>query len=537
MKQYVKRFLVTFIGMIALFTVVPHVAHAHAILDSSSPGASSVISSTPNEISLRFNENIEEKLASIQLYGSDEKEIQIGKATRDPADSAHVTAQIGAQGISLEEGVYVVVWRVVSADGHPASGAFPFEIGEKSSGTGLQLLAGVLEGVSTESILETPLAAVRYLTYLSVIFLLGFVIFSWVKSPVGNHQLLLAKLSVVGVGLGSLFMLLLQGPYVAGKSWAAITESQLFVDVLGTRAGIALLTRIFITIVWGLLVVFFAQRASGWWKNVAFMCTVGTIATFSLSGHASAGTFPAVFVVVDSLHLLGIAAWVGGLLVMALGSYNPDDSVHRFSRVASWAMPLTIATGVVQGFHLMGGISDIASHTFGKLLLAKTFFVVIVVLIGFRARKLLRSPSASFFRIVRWEALVVCLVIALTSVMVGKTPSTAVGSAGKTFTATQLQGDVLASIEVLPTTVGTMAVHVILSPPGGALSPVKSVSTQFALASKKISGLPVNMLSIGPNHWSGVVQIPYPGTWDLEVRVKPTDTETLLYTAQVEISD
>lgn len=515
---------------------IPQVAHAHAILDSSSPGASSVISSTPNEISLRFNENIEEKLASIRLYGSDEKEIQIGKAKRDPADSSHVTAQIDSQGISLQDGVYVVVWRVVSADGHPATGAFPFEIGKQSSGTGLQLLAGVLEGVNSQSSLETPLSATRYLTYLSVIFLLGFVIFTWSMSTVGAHQLLLAQMSVGGVALGSLFTLLLQGPYVAGKSWGSMTDGQLLIDVLSTRAGIALVSRIVLIFIWAFLMALITKRASQWWKNLAFICAVGTVATFSMSGHASAGTMPAVFIAVDAIHLLGIAAWVGGLLVMALGSFQANDSVKRYSQMATWAMPLTVTTGIVQGVHLMGGISDITTHTFGKLLLAKTLFVVIVVFLGVRARKLLRSTSSSFSRIVRWEALVVCLVIALTSVMVGKTPSTAIGSAGKTFTATQLQGDVLASIEVLPTKVGTMAVHVILSPPGGALSPVKSVSTQFALASKGISGLPVNMLAIGPNHWSGIVQIPYSGTWDLEIRVKPTDTETLLYTAQVEIS-
>jgi hypothetical protein len=45
------------------------------------------------------------------------------------------------------------------------------------------------------------------------------------------------------------------------------------------------------------------------------------------------------------------------------------------------------------------------------------------------------------------------------------------------------------------------------------------------------------MYELGPNHWTGVVSIPYSGNWAFETRVQPTENSTLLYTDSFEVAD
>ncbi len=110
-------------------TFIPGIASAHAILESSSPAPSALLASSPKEIRLDFDEQVESTLGDIRIYDSEQREISIEKTVRSSTDASVVSAEVPA----LKSGVYVVVWRVVSADGHPVSGAFPFEIGTNSS--------------------------------------------------------------------------------------------------------------------------------------------------------------------------------------------------------------------------------------------------------------------------------------------------------------------------------------------------------------------------------------------------------------------
>ena len=106
-----------------------------------------------------------------------------------------------------------------------------------------------------------------------------------------------------------------------------------------------------------------------------------------------------------------------------------------------------------------------------------------------------------------------------------------------TFSATQIQGEIVADFSVLPTRVGASEIHVYLTPPGGSLKPVASVKMSFTLPSRDIPAIPVDLIEIGPNHWSGVMQFPYAGEWSMETRVQPKPNSTLLYTASVRIND
>lgn len=195
-------------GVLALFVVAtPGVASAHAILDSSTPAASTVVSQSPAEIRLDFNEDIEGTLLNIRLFDAEQKEIDVEDAGLLPQDPSIVIASIP----NLADGVYVVVWRVVSADGHPVSGAFPFEVGERSSGTGNDLLTKILSSIDTESPLGNPLAAGRFFAFLSLVALIGTVVFSWGSTLLTTEKARrLIRVSSIGIAVGSVIVLLLQ---------------------------------------------------------------------------------------------------------------------------------------------------------------------------------------------------------------------------------------------------------------------------------------------------------------------------------------
>ena len=520
--------------LLAVMTVSTSPVSAHAVLDSSSPAASTVLEESPSEIRLTFNESVESSLLEIRLFGADENEIQISNAQRGAQNPAIVTAGVP----TLDSGVYVVVWRVMSTDGHPATGAFPFEIGRTTSGTGSDLVAQILSGLDTTSPLKTPLTIARFIAFFAFVALVGALVLAWgtpLMASVRMRQIF--SISVVSLAIGSVGILLLQGAYATGRSWGAVLDPDLLADVLSTRIGVASLVRFAAIVAWGVLFLNLHRATTALWQNTAVIVAAVSVLTFSVSGHASAGSLPAVFVLVDAVHFGAIAVWVGGLLAMFFLRGEPSVDVQRFSRLATRALPVVVLTGVAQAVHLMDGVGDLGSTTYGQLLLAKVVVVVVVVLSGAAARQRIADNSVTPIQsILKFDALLIVIVLALTSVLVGSPPGSTDNPADKIFSSTQIQGDVLADLTVVPARVGASEVHVILTPPGGALAPVVDATVQFSLPSRNIPAIPVAMIELGPNHWTGVVQFPFTGDWEMKVQVEATPGAIVNYTATVEVT-
>jgi copper transport protein len=538
MRRRVIASLVSFVVAIAcLLSLSPSSASAHAILDSSTPSPSSVVAVSPSEIRLDFNEQVEASFGDIRLFDSKQREIDIDKTIRSDVDNSIVSAQLPA----LKDGVYVAVWRVVSADGHPANGAFPFEVGETSSGNSNDLLQKILLGLNKTSDLETPMALMRFVAFLSTMILIG----SATLARQGQHfsvrgLVRLAQYATIGIAIGSVGVLLLQGPIATGRSWGSVFDGAVLSDVITTRLGVAVLLRLLLVVAWGGLLLFATSSSHRRWKLTAVITSVLLVATFSFSGHPSAAPNSLFFIPIDMAHFVSLSMWVGALfaLVVVSRTEHAQEYVQRFSRIATFAMPVAVVTGVIQGLHLVGGISAMTKSDYGRLLIVKTILALIVIGLGTRARRRLHSVEPkSAGKTIRLEALIVILVVACTALLVGKSPVVADSFDDLTFSASLVQANVVGDFSVLPTKVGAAEVHAIMSPPGGAMSPVVNVVVTFALPSRDIPAIPVVMSSVGPNHWVGVVQFPYEGKWQMEIRVSPKKNETLLYKSEVDVVD
>jgi copper resistance protein C len=114
--------------IIFVFTLVLLAAsarlEAHAFLKDAEPGVGSTVQTSPNEVRIRFTENIEPALSSIQVFDKSGKEVDKRDVHLDRSDHALLHLSLP----QLEAGTYKVVWRVVSVDKHVTNGSFTFRI-------------------------------------------------------------------------------------------------------------------------------------------------------------------------------------------------------------------------------------------------------------------------------------------------------------------------------------------------------------------------------------------------------------------------
>ncbi|WP_336047614.1 copper resistance protein CopC [Streptomyces sp. CA2R101] len=117
----------------------------------------------------------------------------------------------------------------------------------------------------------------------------------------------------------------------------------------------------------------------------------GLAATWALAEHASTGLQTAVAMPVDVLHLLAVAAWLGGLAALVVSLYwgPPVErrAVRRFSRIAFGSVLVLVATGVYQSWRQVGSWRALTDTTYGWLLLLKVGLVVVLVGIAWVSRR------------------------------------------------------------------------------------------------------------------------------------------------------
>ncbi len=508
---------------------------AHASLDGSSPVANSVLPSAPGEVSLDFSEAIEESLASIRLFDGSEKEIEIDPTRRLSADPSVVTAGLPP----LAAGVYVVVWRVVSADGHPLRGSYSFEVGDTTVGDTTELVETVVRGLDYDSSLGVPLGIARFLAYLGVLVLVGALVLTWRDAAVRLASVRGVRLLSFGLstlGLGTLGALFLQGAYVTGGDVGDVFDAQLVADVAGTRLGISLLARLALVLVWAVVVLGALRGLAGSsaWRSSAVVAAVGTVVTFPAGGHPSALPVAALHVALGAVHVGALSAWIGSLVATYVLRRDDPGLVARLSRIATWTMPVAVLSGVVLAARLTEGFDGVMSTDFGRLLAAKTGLVVFVVLGAATVRQRMNSARETGAAL-RFETLAALAVLAVTAALTAASP-TAV-SPPPVWTASLVADGVMVDVSVSPARVGSAEVHIIAAPPGGALAPVTDTTATLSLPSRDVAPSPIDLVLVGPNHYVGIVQIPLAGDWTMTIDAIGSKGEKLTWSGEFTVDD
>lgn len=535
-------------------------ASAHASLDSSDPSPSAVLDDAPPEIFLDFSEPVTPQDGAVELVDQTGAVVSIDDARVSPDDPTVVVAS----GVpDLADGLYVVAWRVVSSDGHVAQGAFTFEVGVGGASVDAGALIGdVLSGRSAATGIGLGLDIARFLAYFGVIAALGGLAFLGVLAN-GRAARRLIGTGLVALVIGSLGHFLLQGAFSAGGSWSDAFDSNAWSNVLDTRLGQSLIVRLVLA---SLLVVLMLGSAptpdddrrnrlsTSWWRSSTALVGAAVVVSFSAASHASASSPAGVAVAVDAVHLAAISLWVGGLF--AVVATRNLDVVPSFSRVSTVAMPLAVATGVWQAWHLGGGLTQLSDTEWGRWLLVKVALAVVVITLGFVARLVITHQAEpgeasdandtdssvadddrrrrGLRRLMAVEVAVAVLVLGATATLVAESPE--VQAAPNIFSAQLVQGDLIADVTVTPGNVGSNEIHVSLTPSGGTLQRMESVTMRMTYPDPSLPPVAVQVTESGPNHYIGRVALLSSGTWTLEILVQPDPSRSIRFATDVSIT-
>src|ERR1700730_10139137 len=101
-------------------------ASAHAELRRTMPPAGGSVATAPMEVQASFSEPLEAAFSSVVVRDAVGKRVDKADARIDPADRSTIRVSLPP----LSQGIYIVVWRAVTADTHKTEGAFIFRIGE-----------------------------------------------------------------------------------------------------------------------------------------------------------------------------------------------------------------------------------------------------------------------------------------------------------------------------------------------------------------------------------------------------------------------
>lgn len=511
---------------------------AHAALQSSTPAANSVLETSPSAIVLDFDEEIEAPLADIQLFDGAGERVELGGA-RAGDDATITTASVPA----LDDGLYAVIWRVTSADGHVVNGAFSFQVGTSSTGDGQDLLDQVRDGVGADRGLTWFYGIARFLALAGAITALGVGWWSLQGRPPIGSRTAVRRVMWAGWGLlavGSVAAFIGFGAQVQGGTLSELFDTSTWSDVASTQTGRMLVLRVVLAVVLGVLGWKYSSNTQGWWRGAALTAGLLTIVTFSMSGHPNSLSPRWLWVIVDEVHLGAVTLWLGGLIALAfvgrewMAEPEAVRPIDRFSLTATVCVPVIVATGVAQTLKLAGGLDDVTATDWGRMLLTKVMVVIALLAVAGVSRWLLRHDgAASIRRTVIAEAALGLVVVALAAGMVGQPPR--VGVPSRPYDEVITANGVIASVSISPGHVGANEIHVLITPPGGSLTPVSSATARVLLPSADLPAAPVTLVPEGPNHFSGAVTFPQAGDWTFELVVQITENDSALLKATVPI--
>ncbi len=426
-KTHRRRSLgIALLGAIALTILIPSVASAHAILLKSNPAQDAVLQTPPLQVQMWFSEDLDPALSTAQVVNAERRRVDDNDAHVNPGNSEEMDISLQA---NLPPDVYVVVWRSDSADdGHVLLGSFIFTVAN-ANGTVPHLAAGAnpAQGVLGNSNVSTPgtldgptlfnLIMVVLVELGAIFWIAGQLWMNFVlQSSAEKHpeeQALNTQMeqrferrfslpTLVVLLLANFGVLYGQVLTLTGNNWAAALSFQLLSEqATSGRFGTYWLLRVGMTLlalIVGLYMVLNKQRPRV--VNQAlplvnlFLGSVLFIA-ITLSGHAAAvsALFLPFSVVIDWLHLLAAALWVGGMFYIFL-IYLPVLKQHTlnerarsllvilpaFSPLAIAGVALMAMTGPLNATFHLTSIDQFVTTAYGRALLIKSLLIGIMLL-------------------------------------------------------------------------------------------------------------------------------------------------------------
>ena len=560
----------------------PAPADAHAELISTEPASDEQLDAAPERVVLRFSESVDVSDDAVEV-------LTAGGARVDVGDPGHLDGERSAVAVDLpdlDDGTYVVSWRVLSSDSHPVSGAFTFGVGDAavvSDADAQALVDDALAGAGSDRFVGVSYGVVRFAAFAALVVLIGGAVFVAALWPTGAEdpraRRILAGAWWVALG-ATVLSIPLQAIYAAGGSLVDAFDPSVIGDELGARTGRAWLVRLVLLAVVAVVGPRLARRASGGRTQALLPTTVvaglALLATITVTGHAVSGDLVGLAVVTDLVHLSAVSVWLGGLALLLGAVLWPADGVGdsraeaiatRFSDVAFGAVMVIVASGVVQAWRQLGSWDALVDTSYGRLLLVKVGFFSLMVAAAAASRSWVRqraqarmaslalspgpgavraspsgrAPLSVLRRSVAADIGLAVAVLAVTAALVNAVPgATAIDDApaatGGLFNTT-IHGSLTAiQVTVDPAAVGPTEVEINISAHDGSSIDPEEVTSSLTLPERNVGPLDLTLQRIGPGQYVAQgAQIPFSGTWDLEVVARTTDIDQDRVIAEVPV--
>jgi copper transport protein len=534
-----------------LLTAAP--ASAHAMLTGTEPVGGTAVAKSPERVVLRFSETVQIPLGSIRVFASPSgKQVETAAAGRvDGQGSA-----VGVKLPDLEDGTYIVTWRVTSADAHPIHGAFTFTVGEAAGGEAdAALVERLLASGGGDTTVGALYAVIRFAAFTALVLLVGALAFVALLWPAGA-ELSRPRRIVWGAWIAAVVTTAIgipvQAVYAGGLPLSKIASSTVRSGMLDDRFGQVWSARLVLLALLAAVLVALGRRAAPLPKPLVVAGAVlglALLVTPGLAGHAAAEDLVPLAMTADVLHLGAVSLWLGGLALLTAAVLPRREAgelagiVPRFSRLAFISVVTILLTGTFQGWRQVRSTDALTDTTYGRLLIVKVVLFAVMVALAGLSRRLVqaryRVPAARLSfgpgaaaadpdaetvaglrRTVGAETLIAVAVLAVTSLLVNAQPARS--ALAQPFSVGMRNDLVLVDVTIDPAKTGPADFHFYtLSPTGGQ---------------QEVQELTATLQRAGPGHFSAYdFNIPLRGEWKLEVKtlLSEIDEATLSTTVPV----
>jgi copper transport protein len=359
--------------MVAVGAVVglPLTVAAHALPQSAIPAEGSEVQTAPKIVEITFGEPPDPKLSSITVVNSSGVSVDAGPTVPVPGKPFELEVPLKPIG----NGVYTVTWKTVSeTDGHLATGAYAFGVGESAASANAHAAKSVVS--PPPSVLAV---AARWLFFLGVMGIVGIASTCLVAlrdRPKFTSRMLAGAWVIGALGVA--------GIIEAQREAAGISLSALLATSLGTAA----IERIVAIVVTGLAIaVAWRVPAGRAGVGVAGLGAAASMWVDVASSHAGAQAPVVANLLIQWVHIVASAVWIGGLLMLILAvrgepSELKGAAVRRFSTTAGIAIVLVALTGTFRAVIEIGSIGQLFGTSFGVLVLVKVALFLVLAGLG-----------------------------------------------------------------------------------------------------------------------------------------------------------
>jgi copper transport protein len=528
-----------------LAVVVPGAVHGHAVLLDSSPAADAALPGAPAEVLLRFNEPVRPIGVQV-LIAKDQVALRVEVEVVDTMLRARLPAE-------APDGIYVVSYRVTSADGHPVAGSLVFTAGEVGA-TPVSVRPDIAR---FEWIWRIAAVGARSLWYGALLLAAGLALFlAILPVPAGLEPTLrraLGWLALVGLAAGLPLLGATGGALQGGAPGALLTSDS-------WRLALASPVAVTIAIaVSGLGVLALSTRPQVHTRRALRLTGALLVAlSFGASGHAATAGPRWLTLPVLTLHGLCAAYWVGAFapLLLALRRLPGDQALvllRAFSGRAIVAVVCLVLAGIVLSVVQLRALSVLITTDYGRLLLLK--LALVGILLGLAAiNRLILTPAVErrhdaarwLRRTIGADLVFVAGVVALTAGLGTVPPPRTLaeraaahahaGHGPREYTAQVVAQDHNLVVVASPAHIGKNRIDLYLTNRQGHPVAAKAAELSFALPEMGIEALRVDAAPLEPGHFQAGINLPLAGDWGLRAELLVDDFTKLPFQARIVVA-